>query len=81
MFISPVPSTGNPLDLIEQLAVSFPVIALTLVAIALFVSGIKRLVLKPKNPLRRRRFHLSAANAALGLSFPSIRRNLSPSHD
>lgn len=59
----------NPLDAMQEFAVSLPVFAMTLVAIVLFLSRLKRAIWKPKPQKRRRRFRLSGANAALGLSF------------
>jgi hypothetical protein len=66
----------NPVDAMQQFAVSLPVLALSLVAIVLFVSRLKsrlmRVNAKPDQPLRprrRRRFRLSATNAAVGLAF------------
>ena len=58
----------NPIDLIQSFAVSLPVLAMLLVGFAVICSRIKRLIWKPKSP-RRRRLSISAANAALGLSF------------
>jgi hypothetical protein len=59
----------NPIDAMGQFAVSFPVFALTLVAIVLFLSRLKRLFWKTKRAQRRRRFRISAANAAIAFSF------------
>ncbi len=59
----------NPIDAMQEFAVSLPVAALTLVGIAVFLSRLKMLIWKPKDPRRRRRFGILAANAALGFSF------------
>ena len=59
----------NPVDAMQEFAVSLPVVAITCVAIALFLSRLKTLIGKPKGPRRNRRFGIMAANAALGFSF------------
>jgi hypothetical protein len=59
----------NPLDAMQEFAVSLPVMAMTLVGIAAFLSKLKMRIWKPKNPRRRNHFRILAANAALGLSF------------
>jgi amino acid transporter len=59
----------NPIDAMQEFAVSLPVVAITLVGIAVFLSRIKALIWKPKGPRRRARFRILAANAALGMSF------------
>jgi hypothetical protein len=59
----------NPIDVMQEFAVSLPVFALTLVGIAVFLSRLKMLLWKPKGSRSRRRFAILAANAALGFSF------------
>ncbi len=59
----------NPIDAVQEFAVSLPVVAITLVGIAVFLSRLKMLIWKPKGPRRHRRFGIMAANAALGFSF------------
>ena len=59
----------NPIDTVQEFAVSLPVFALTFVGIAVFLSRLKMLIFKPKSPRNRRRFAILAANAALGFSF------------
>jgi hypothetical protein len=59
----------NPIDAMQEFAVSLPVFALTLVGIAVFLSRLKQLIWKPKGPRRRGRFGRLAANATLGISF------------
>ena|ERR1700758_195729 len=58
----------NPMDAMQEFAVSLPVATLTLVGIAVFLSRVKMLIWKPKSR-RRRRFGIISANAALGISF------------
>ena len=60
---------ANPLDTIDALAISLPVAAMTLVGIVVMYSRLRQLIAKPKHTRRRRRFRVSAANAALGLAF------------
>ena len=57
----------NPVDAMQEFAVSLPVLALSLVAVVLFVTRLKHAIWKPKRASRRRRF--SASHAALGLAF------------
>jgi amino acid transporter len=64
-FINPL----NPVDAMQEFAVSLPVLALSLVAAVLFVSRIKQVIWKPKPQNRPRRFRISARNAAVGLAF------------
>ena len=60
----------NPLDLIDSFAASLPVISMTLVGIALVFSRLKQLIWpQPKTSRKRRRFAVSATNAAIGLAF------------
>ena len=59
----------NPIDAMQEFAVSLPVVALTLVGIAVFLSRLKQLIWKPKGPRRSGLFGRLAANAALGISF------------
>ena len=59
----------NPIDAMQEFAVSLPVFAITCVGIAVFLSRLKSFIWKPKGFRRRRRFGRFAANAALGISF------------
>lgn len=59
----------NPIDAMQELAVSLPVFALTLVGIAVLLSRLKSRISKPKTSKRRRRFRALAEHAALGLAF------------
>jgi hypothetical protein len=59
----------NPIDAMQEFAVSLPVVAMTLVGVAVFLSRLKDSIWKPKSSRRRRRFGVLAANAALGLAF------------
>jgi len=59
----------NPIDAMQEFAVSLPVFAITCVGIAVFLSRLKSFIWKPKGSRRRRRFGRFAANAALGISF------------
>jgi hypothetical protein len=59
----------NPIDAMQEFAVSLPVVAITFVGIAVFLSRLKMLVCKPKGSRRRSPFGLRAADATLGLSF------------
>ena len=59
----------NPIDAMQEFAVSLPVAAIALVGIAVFLSRLKMLIWKPKGPRPRRLFARFAANAAIGISF------------
>jgi len=58
----------NALDSIQSFAVALPVFAMSLVVIAVAGRRLKQLQ-KPKPPLKRRGFAISATNAAMGLVF------------
>jgi hypothetical protein len=60
---------SNPMDAIQEFAVSLPVVAITCVAIAVFLARLKTFIWKPKGSRRHRRFGVLAANAALGIAF------------
>lgn len=57
----------NPLDLIDGFAVALPLFAMSLVAIAVICSRLRQLI--SKRPRKRRRFAISAVNAAMVLAF------------
>jgi hypothetical protein len=59
----------NPLDLTDAFAVSLPVLAISLVAIAVVSSRLKQFISKPKRSRKRWRFAISAVNAAMLLAF------------
>ena len=65
MSVNPI----NPIDAMQEFAVSLPVIAMTLVGIAVFLLRLKMLIWKPKGSRRRSHFRILAANAALGMAF------------
>jgi hypothetical protein len=65
MSVNPI----NPIDAMQEFAVSLPLAAMTLVGIAVFLLRLKRLIWKPKRPSRRRHFRILAAKAALGMAF------------
>lgn len=58
----------NALDLIQSFAVALPVLAMSLVAIAVVISRLKQLIWKPKRS-RHRRFAAALVSVAMGLSF------------
>lgn len=58
-----------PLSPWEVFAVSFPVFAMVLVAIALFCYKTRELFKKPKQHRRRRRMNIVKANAIVGMTF------------
>lgn len=59
----------NPIDAMQEFAVSLPVVALGLVAVVLFLSRLKQAIWKPESSKRPRRFRLSANSAAVGLAY------------
>lgn len=59
----------NPLDSIQEFAVSLPVFAMSLVMIAVVCSRLKQLIRKPKRPRKSQRLAISAINTAMGQTF------------
>jgi hypothetical protein len=59
----------NPLDLIQDFAVSLPVFVMSLVTIAVVCSRLKQLIWKPKRPRKHLPLAISAINTAMGLTF------------
>jgi hypothetical protein len=68
MLISSIIPQLNPIDAMQEFAVSLPVVAITLVGIAVFLSRLTKLFWKPKG-FRRRRFSMLANGAALSIAF------------
>jgi hypothetical protein len=56
-------------DVIDNFAVSVPVFAMSLVAVVVVALRLKQRIWKPRRPRERRRFAISAVNAAVGLAF------------
>jgi hypothetical protein len=61
-----------PIDSLDALALSLPVVAMSLVAGYLVCYRVKHLLWKPKGQRRRRRFGLIAPSAALGFAFLAL---------
>jgi predicted PurR-regulated permease PerM len=59
----------NPLDLITGFSLALPVVALSLIVIAVICSELKQLLRKPEPLRKRRRFAISAVSAAMVLAF------------
>lgn len=68
MLLDSISPPINPMDAMQEFAVSLPVIAITVVGITVFLSRLTRLFWKPKGR-RRRRSSLLANGAALSLAF------------
>lgn len=60
------------MEVVDAFALSFPVFAMTLVAILVIGSRLKRLIWKEKPRRRKRRLGVFAANAALGFAFLTL---------